>query len=838
VFAFILFNIFMSCVALNVIAGVFVYDVKHVADVEHQETFVHDQVSRKAYMMKRIQAIFNRMDINFSGAINQDELAYAFEDPEMTSLFASMDLDRMKAARLFDLLDLDNSGMVNLKEFVVGCVKIQQKVGHLEMMKLHSEIDESHAKMDHMFKHIEHIQAHMEDVVHALSPEQFQLNFHNASQSGHLAHHNSGGAMVAHPSENERRGSVSMRRGLMSMRGSVSKGQGSNSEMAARAQGAVLISSPLAKFDKKMAKATSTKERARIEKTEMRAMLLSELWQVRTIIEQTCVKDSWTCRYKGTPLLPKQVDLYNLDYWVVSPRTAPQSMTLQGLKKQQYYKDQVITQISPSRGQTMAEGVVLEDVEGPEVPVHLLKGKFRCSKNKSDAIIYIDGHDCGVPEDILCVGSFSYKETVSSTPTRPGWYCCHWWGEPVYDFVACCVEHAKHQAQGEMNKESYWVCGYANRQHELAMEISSDPEESSFRKAMKLARGLLMVLDNNANSFTRIWCDFELDKTIMVDMGTMGSSSSKMLDISAKLGKKARLLTNKPVPGEKPFDKVCREQKFPLQLLARGLQVQLEHGQASVEQDRLNILRSIGTDGGRLPFDETTLAEHLEIANGRLRGQIALSAWPQALRLGIVEQFPLGKTAVEGGPTTLNLADVLGQDKGRTQLDLNLSGLEVQDSDMKSIAKGLPCNLLSLTLSFENCKLISDNGLAFIAESLCSKPLADSLQSLELDFLSCSLLSDHGVSFLAANLPQRLKSLKVNFSFCRNISQVSVNALAEGVPASLTVLEASFTGTMCDRIFNTPRDLKHTLGHRSKLHRAGTKILDLVSARQEEKSKW
>merc|ERR1712072_1594376 len=150
---------------------------------------------------------------------------------------------------------------------------------------------------------------------------------------------------------------------------------------------------------------------------------------------------------------------------------------------------------------------------------------------------------------------------------------------------------------------SSWVCGYANRQHDLEGEMSDDPEGSSFRKAMKLTKGTLLVLDAKGMPFQRIWCDFELDKTIM---------SETPLDVVIKKGT-PKLLTSKPLPGEHLFDKCAREQKFPIQLLARGLQVSIENGNATVENDKTRILRSIATDGGRLAFNDDRLAQHLVI---------------------------------------------------------------------------------------------------------------------------------------------------------------------------------------------------------------------------------
>ena len=80
----------------------------------------------------------------------------------------------------------------------------------------------------------------------------------------------------------------------------------------------------------------------------------------------------------------------------------------------------------------------------------------------------------------------------------------HWWGEPVLDFIKCLKEHARVRELGE--DATYWVCAYANNQHELGQDIGTDPRDSSFYQALQLCEGVLVVLDAKATPFTRIWC--------------------------------------------------------------------------------------------------------------------------------------------------------------------------------------------------------------------------------------------------------------------------------------------------------------------------------------------
>merc|ERR1712232_263949 len=58
---------------------------------------------------------------------------------------------------------------------------------------------------------------------------------------------------------------------------------------------------------------------------------------------------------------------------------------------------------------------------------------------------------------------------------------------------------------------AYWVCAYANNQHNLNAEIVADLRDSSFVKAIKLARDrVVTVLDEHGETYRRIWCVLEI----------------------------------------------------------------------------------------------------------------------------------------------------------------------------------------------------------------------------------------------------------------------------------------------------------------------------------------
>lgn len=299
---------------------------------------------------------------------------------------------------------------------------------------------------------------------------------------------------------------------------------------------------------------------------------------------------------------------------------------------------------------------------------------------------------------------------MSRHPTKATWYTCHWWGESVLDFITCCDKHSKVR---HLPSAAYWVCAYANRQHELDQEIGlPDLRDTSFYKAMQEADGVVLILDAEAMPFQRMWCSFEIYKAI---------TTEKKLDVAAVTRSnggacEGSIIIEDSLPWEPTRGKIVRQQAFPHHLLVEGMWRRLERGGCSVEADIERILHFIGQDVAEdhpevaaLPDEAGRIAKRREIAlrkaNGSLKAYFAISAWPFAVEFGLVQNFA-------EGDRICNLVELLRLDIERTKLSFSVAHIEgVEDYDVQDIADALPPNLTELELSFEGCRQITKEGV-------------------------------------------------------------------------------------------------------------------------------
>jgi len=268
----------------------------------------------------------------------------------------------------------------------------------------------------------------------------------------------------------------------------------------------------------------------------------------------------------------------------------------------------------------------------------------------------------------------SFVKALPSTagPQPPRFFISHWWGETVSDFLNCLEQgivdfrlnlNGRHYSK-DYNQESrgggmtedtpVWICAYANNQWSLSGDITADPKESGFTKAMKVAKGrTITILDKNGIVFTRIWCIFELYLTLIVD-SQVGKEEENSKDglwavytahshtyknyWGAIEERKALGIVSGGVTSDLGNSHyfIAREAAFPYDLIEKSLSIQVEVADASVEDDRRHILNSIA-ERSIENIDDVPPAAHDNYVrlNNSLRGTFASST---ASLLGAAEK--------------------------------------------------------------------------------------------------------------------------------------------------------------------------------------------------------
>lgn len=113
----------------------------------------------------------------------------------------------------------------------------------------------------------------------------------------------------------------------------------------------------------------------------------------------------------------------------------------------------------------------------------------------------------------------SFAEVVG--PMRINWFTSHWWGHSFAQTVTALQKHAMHPSvcQGQnWRNAAYWICTFANNQHQVNEELGQQCTESSFYLALWSGHcsGTCLILDEHVHPLKRSWCLFEFVQTVRI----------------------------------------------------------------------------------------------------------------------------------------------------------------------------------------------------------------------------------------------------------------------------------------------------------------------------------
>jgi len=368
----------------------------------------------------------------------------------------------------------------------------------------------------------------------------------------------------------------------------------------------------------------------------------------------------------------------------------------------------------------------------------------------------------------------AFVELLTCKRQRPKWFVSHWWGESIRQFVACIEKH-RWLRQMSPDDDPYWVCAYANRQHSLAKEIVDDPRETSFCKALTLAKGVLLVLNDAsphqdaAMPFTRVWCSFEVSlaldlrgNSFWLDVAAAKEGPAIRADGSIELGE-TEVLTQGLVDVDHGDmrAKFSREANFSLQVMREGLSVEIQKAEASVEKDRKAILNCLcGKDAANLGEEPLREHDNYDVTNQRLRRIFAVAMLTKAIASGKDD-------------LVLDLLVTIGVDSSCKDLSFCFATWSTEDLDSVAACLSNLISLETLALDFQDCtRLWNVNALGGSFAQL------KKLKVLKLEFYKCTDLKDVNELFKGVAHLKALTELKVDL----NRTQVaSVDALGDSL---------------------------------------------------------
>jgi hypothetical protein len=158
---FVIYIAIMIFGTLNVITGIFVEGAIQKARSD-RELKLAAEVDRHRNMIRQLMHLFKELDDDESGTITFEEWDGFTRSKDAKAALALLGLDVARTNDIFQLIDLDNSSEIDLREFVVGCMQLQGSAQSVDVETLLRNNKKLLVKCTEHFAKVEqHIDEHM-----------------------------------------------------------------------------------------------------------------------------------------------------------------------------------------------------------------------------------------------------------------------------------------------------------------------------------------------------------------------------------------------------------------------------------------------------------------------------------------------------------------------------------------------------------------------------------------------------------------------------------------------------------------------------------------------------
>jgi len=139
-----------------VITSVFIQETFKVATIDDRIMVMSKERARKTHIRK-MTSLFEHCDQDGSGTIDATEFRTVLGDSELRTWLAAMELDVRDAGQLFELLDRDGDGELNMGELVDGISRLKGAARNYDVVHLHKENKEMLKCLNQIDKHLQEI---------------------------------------------------------------------------------------------------------------------------------------------------------------------------------------------------------------------------------------------------------------------------------------------------------------------------------------------------------------------------------------------------------------------------------------------------------------------------------------------------------------------------------------------------------------------------------------------------------------------------------------------------------------------------------------------------------
>merc|ERR1712032_838706 len=131
-------GLFVIFGVVNVLTGVF---LENAAEFVDRDLMVQAQLVHMEGFVNEMMELFEEFDPDHTGRVDTDELFQYLQQEKVQAYLAAHSLDCTDAQSLIRLIDLDQSEGVELREFILGMLRLRGDAKSVDLQLLDFKVD-------------------------------------------------------------------------------------------------------------------------------------------------------------------------------------------------------------------------------------------------------------------------------------------------------------------------------------------------------------------------------------------------------------------------------------------------------------------------------------------------------------------------------------------------------------------------------------------------------------------------------------------------------------------------------------------------------------------------
>jgi len=150
--------VFVTVAVMNVITGIFVDHIMEASKADGEQ-MLKAREAEVTTQLSELRRFFLQGDSDGDGCLTLEEFEGLLSAPTVQSFFLKIGLDTHEAVALFHTVDTDDSGSVDVDEFLFGVMRVRGGVKALDMLSLTYDLHRLGSNVDEIFNAVSKMQA-------------------------------------------------------------------------------------------------------------------------------------------------------------------------------------------------------------------------------------------------------------------------------------------------------------------------------------------------------------------------------------------------------------------------------------------------------------------------------------------------------------------------------------------------------------------------------------------------------------------------------------------------------------------------------------------------------